>query len=96
MDVLRTLFALACFLVGCYFLYSLFALGFELAHLLACILAFVAAHLLLPKTKERRQEAWQGLDWLELIIDIPYQLCAWLVRLVGRLFGGKDGIDLDF
>jgi len=95
MDELRTLLAFAFFLAGCYFAYLLLTLGFDFSIMAACLVSFLIAHFIIPKDRKKREAAWDLLDMLELLSDLPYQCCAAIFRFLGRIFGGKDGIDID-
>ena len=94
MDELRLVVALACFILGVYLIYDLFASGFNMAVLLAGIGAFIFAHFIKPKrtTPEDWSVFWELID---IVVDIPFKTVALLLRGLGRVSkGGIDGFDL--
>jgi len=92
---IRTFFAFIIFLVGCYCLYDVCTIGFSYAMLGGAAISFFIAHCILPKNRRNKESALDYLDLLEFIIEVPYQICSLVVRLVGRIFSSKDGLDID-
>ncbi|MFC3151305.1 hypothetical protein ACFOEK_09735 [Litoribrevibacter euphylliae] len=94
MDEIRLLIALACFMVGVYLIYDLFASGFNVAVLIAGVGLLIAAHYIKPN---RSDEEDGSLLWdiLDFFIDIPFKTISLLLRGLGRASkGDADGFDL--
>jgi hypothetical protein len=76
----------------------LLALLFDVFSWGYCILAIgclVLAYLLWPSKKRgQRQGESRFLDWLEVLIELPFDLLSWLLRLLLRLLRGAEGVDL--
>lgn len=88
MDLLRTIFATILFCTSSYLVYDLFTSGFDLIVLLFCIGGYLLSHYILP---EKKPEAGDWFDILELVIDLPYRLIALSIRSIGRLIRSSDG-----
>lgn len=93
MDVLRILLATMVFCISSYLAFDLFIYGFSWSVLLFCIGGFTLVHFLLPKKSSVDSDLY---DMVDLILDIPYQSIALVIRNVGKLFRDRDGgIDID-
>jgi len=91
MNDFRAALAVFVYCISLYLIYDLWANGFSIYIVLACLLGFVTAHYLWPKERSG-ESAWY--EALELIIDLPFRTIAFSIRGLGRL-SGKDGVDLD-
>jgi len=76
-DYIRLCFSLFLFILGGYLAWDLYASGFNLAVLIFCILSFVTAHFVKPKSRD--DDFW-FLDALEFVIDMPYSMLVGLIR----------------
>ncbi|MGF1689395.1 hypothetical protein L4C36_22495 [Photobacterium japonica] len=85
MDTFRTLLATCFFLVGCYFAISIVVSDFSLAVLFSAVFVFIAAHLTLPNDYRRRENGWEALEWVYLIIDFPYWITVFVGRFIARI-----------
>ncbi len=94
MDELRTILAVALFATGCYLVYDMIAHGFSAYVLLGDILSFWLVHHLLPKRSQRQDSATGFIDYLDLLLDLPYKAVALLLRSVGSLLNKGPDIDL--
>lgn len=94
---LREWSAAIIFLSGIAGLYTLFANGFEWSMLIATALSFIAAYVIWPsKSKGQRHGDGRVADIFEILIEFPIDLFLWIIRVFGRMLGGKgDGVDLD-
>jgi hypothetical protein len=88
MDLIRTIAATILFCTSTYLVYDLFANGFDLIVLLFCIGGYLFSHYILP---EKKLGAGDWFDILELVIDLPYRMIAFLLSSLGRLLRGSDG-----
>ncbi len=79
-------------------LYFLFWDGFEWSLAMASLLSFFAAYFIWPsKRRGLRHDEGRIADIFEVLIEFPIEVFLWVIRLFGRLLGGKsDGIDIDF
>lgn len=94
MATIRYILAIACFCLGLYLVYDLFANGFDWMILLATIASFVIAHAIKPKADDHSTSDF--LDILDLVIELPFRSVALLIRSLGAVFRrGSDGIDFD-
>ncbi len=86
------------FFAGIAGIYTLFGDGFEWPMLVATVLSFIAAYIIWPsKSKGQRHDDGRVADIVEILIEFPIDLFFWVIRLFGRMLGGKgDGVDLDF
>lgn len=92
MQELREITAVTLFCLSVYLTIDLFVSGFSWIILSAAILGFVLVHFIWPEGK--RDSDW--FDIIELIIELPYQALAFLLRSLGRVLGKSDGgIDID-
>ena len=66
--------------------------------MLATILCFIFAYIIWPsKRKGQRHDYGLIAEIFEVLIEFPIELFFWIIRLLGRMLGGKgDGVDLDF
>lgn len=94
MVLLREWVALVFFCAACAGVYSLYAEGYEWPLLFAVILSFAAAHFVWPsKRKGQRFDGGTIADIAEFFIELPVDIFSWLIKLLGRGFGGKGGVD---
>ena len=94
MDIIRVIAATLLFCFSTYLIYDLFANGFSWIVLGFCVGGFVAAHYLWPKD---HGIDFGLLDYMELVVDLPFRAMALAVRSIGRIFRHGDadiGIDL--
>lgn len=90
MTFIRGALAVSFFALGIAATYLLFAEGPWWLYLLIAIAAFVAAHFVWPDDAERKNLAFDSLEWL---IELPIELTLWLLRpflLLLRLFKHLD------
>ena len=93
MNELRVIAATSFFALGSYLVYDMIVNSFDWRVRTACLFCFAAAHYVWPR-KAAGENHW--FDALELIVDLPYQAIASLLRWLGRIVRGKDGgIDID-
>lgn len=88
MDDFRALLAIVIFFFSSYLVYDLIANGFSWSVLVACIIGFWIVHFIWPKNQSQ-ESSWY--DFLEIVIDLPYQAVAFSLRSVSRLVRGSDG-----
>lgn len=98
MILFREIISVAIFLAGLSGLYSFIMDGFEWSTLFAMVVCFVLAYIIWPsKRKGQRDEGGYIADIFEWMIELPIEFFLWILRLFGRLFGGKgNGADIDF
>jgi hypothetical protein len=98
MIVFRECLAVLIFLAGLSGPYSFIMVGFDWSAFFAMVLCFVLAYLIWPsKRRGQRDEGAYIADILEWMIELPIDVFLWILRLFGRLFGGKgNGTDIDF
>lgn len=97
MNTAREIIAVIAFLVALYFAVDLFNSGFTILSLVVCVMSFMGAYIIWPSKKQgqRNDDNWL-LDIIEFIIELPAEVITWLIRLLARLFSGKDdGVDFD-
>ena len=93
MDLVRILLSICVFFISSYLVVDLLVYGFSLPVLLFCIGGFVLVHFLLPKKSSVDNGFYEIVD---LVLDLPYQALATIIRNIGRLFrDGNGGVDLD-
>lgn len=86
----RAVLAIFIFFISIYFIYDLFASGFNIYLLISALVGFVLVHILWPR-KCGNDSSWY--DSLEIVFDLPYRAMAMCVRG----FSGKgDKSDIDF
>jgi hypothetical protein len=88
MDDLRALIGILIFSISCYLTYDLLINGFNLWVLIAIICGFLFVHVIWPK-KTNADNAWYEV--LQVIVELPYQAIALLVRGISRVFKGVLG-----
>jgi len=88
MDVLRVLFSITLFSTSSYLIYDLYVNGFNWYVLLAAIAGYLLTHLVWPTSKPGENH-WY--DMLEIIVDFPYRLIAFIGRMIIRILRGSDG-----
>lgn len=98
MIVFREWAASIIFCAGVAGVWQLSSMAFEWPVFFATLFSFIAAYIIWPsKRKGQRSDDGRFADKIELLIELPIEFFFWIVRIFGRLFGGKgDGIDLDF
>lgn len=94
---LREWFSVIIFCAGLAGIYLLFSDAFKWSILFASVFCFSLAYLIWPsKRKGQRDDGGWLADIVEILIEFPVDFFLWMLRFVGRLFGGKgDGIDFD-
>jgi len=93
MELVRILLSICVFCISSYLVVDLFIYGFSLSVLLFCIGGFVLVHFLRPKKSSVDNGFYEIFD---LVLDLPYQTIATIIRNIGRLFrDGSGGVDLD-
>lgn len=94
---LREWIAAIIFFAGIAGIFTLFSDGFEWAMLAATAFSFIAAYIIWPsKRLGQRHDDGRIADIFEVLIEFPIELFFWIIRLFGRMLGGKgDGVDLD-
>lgn len=93
MDLVRVLLSICVFCTSAYLVFDLFVYGFSLSVLIFCIGGFVLVHFMRPKKLSIDEGFYEIVD---LVLDLPYQAMATIIRNIGRLFrDGNGGVDLD-
>ena len=93
MELVRMLLSICVFCISAYLVFDLFVYGFSMPALLFCIAGFVLVHFLRPKKSSIDDSFYEIVD---LVLDLPYQAMATIIRNIGRLFrDGNGGVDLD-
>ncbi|MDX1453264.1 MAG: hypothetical protein R3183_11955 [Oleiphilaceae bacterium] len=97
MIIIREMLACLIFLVGLVWVIESITDGFMMTQFFLGLLCLLGAHFVWPgKLRHQSDERKRFLDWLEVLIELPFEILAWLFRVLGRLLGGKgDGIDID-
>jgi hypothetical protein len=92
MNDLRAVIAIVLFAVGVYFIVDMIMFGFSWSLLIFSLVAFLLVHPIWPP-KHDGDNCWY--DIFELLVDLPYQSMAMIVRGLGKLFrNGDAGLDL--
>ncbi len=94
MDFLRELTSIIVFSISAYLVYDLIANGFNWVVLVVCLTGFVLVHYIWPKNSGHTGD-W--IDYIELIIDLPFRAIAFFLRSIGKLLRNKDadiGLDI--
>lgn len=96
MILLREILAVVLFAIACTGVVSLVVDGFAWVTFCILFLCFWLAWWVWPsRRKGQRQDDNSVADFVELFIELPFEMFLWLLRLVGRLFkDGDAGIDL--
>lgn len=94
MPYLRNLLAVILFSLGIYLIFDLIRNGFNLKVLLVCIGCFIAAHYIWPPNRDKEEESvlW---DFLEDVINLPFNILSRLLRAVGNTKDHNQDIDLN-
>lgn len=93
MELVRVLLSICAFCISAYLVIDMFAYGFSVSVFLFCIGGFVLVHFLRPKKSSIDDGFYEIVD---LVLDLPYQAMATIIRNIGRLFrDGNGGVDLD-
>ena len=86
LDYIRFLLAIACFVLGCFLIYDLFANGFDWSVLVGSIMSFVAAHYLRPElSKDSKPDALDWIDAVDFVIDMPFRSFVYTIRAIGKV-----------
>lgn len=91
MNEFRVFLSVAVFSLSVYFLVDIIVYGFHWALLLGSFIGFIACHYIWPE-KRKYESRWY--DWLEFILELPYQAFINLLRFIGRLI--RSVFDFDF
>lgn len=92
MNDFRAVLAIFLFATGVYFIIDMFMYGFNWSLLIFSIIAFLLVHIIWPPKRDG-QSNWY--DILELLVNLPYQGMAMMIRAVGKIFqNGDAGLDL--
>jgi hypothetical protein len=93
-DWARLIIAIILFTLGAYLIVDLFISGFDLVLLVAALGCFALAYHIKPRHKSDEYDAI--FDIVDLIVELPFRVIAFLLRGLGRIFkDGIDGISLD-
>lgn len=96
MNTFREFLSTIVFIAGAIFIFQMFSIGFSWPLVLGSVSCFLAAYFIWPSKKRGQRHDDNGfLDWLELLIEFPVELILWFFRIIGRLFRGDGGIDID-
>ena len=95
MDSIRILSSLLAFCTGCYLIYDLFSVGFNVYIFLGIFVSFILAHYLWPQDRNKKDEDFDLLDIVEIIVDLPFKTFSQIIRSLGRSGRDSDGIDFD-
>lgn len=97
MTELREIVAIALFVLAIYLVFALFIYPFSWLNLGLMLGCFIAAYVIWPSRRRGQRDSSNWLlDCLEFCIELPVEILLALLRLLGRLFSGKDGdIGLD-
>ncbi|MEH6346983.1 MAG: hypothetical protein V7785_17950 [Bermanella sp.] len=90
MEVIRVTLASILFCISSYLIYDLFANGFDILVLTACIVGYIVVHFLIPKNGIE-ESAWY--DFLVEVVDIPFRATTLLLRGISRLV--RSAADFD-
>ncbi len=97
MNFIREFLAISFFVAGVLLCIVLFFDRFQWITLIFAVLSFIIAYVIWPsKKKGQREESNWFLDIMELMIQLPVDICFWTFRMIGHLFRKGDGPDIDF
>lgn len=92
MNDFRAVLAILLFATGVYFIIDMFMYGFSWSLFIFSIIAFLLVHIIWPPKRDG-ESSWY--DILELLVNLPYQGMAIMIRAVGKIFqNGDAGLDL--
>ena len=85
------------FFVGMVGVCNLFVDHFQWPIVMATVLCFILAYGIWPsKRKGQRRDDSRMADILEIFIELPIEMFLWVIRILGRLLGGKgNGVDIE-
>ncbi len=93
MNEFRVFLAAAIFVICSYFVFDLFANGFDWIMLVFAVIGYISVHYIWPRDQESESICY---ELLEYIVDIPFRTMAYLIRLLSRTISGSNGdIGLD-
>ncbi len=93
MREIRAFFSLTLFCGSGILLWDLFMSGFSWLVLLGVIISYLLAYYLWPKGKTDDNPLY---ELVELIVELPFQILAKVLRSLGRAFSRSDGgLDID-
>lgn len=87
MDYFRAFLSTCLFLFSSYLVYDLFANEFTWTVLGFCAGGYIGSYYLWPKDNDFDS---QPLDYLEIIVELPFQSMALGIRSIGRLIRNAD------
>ncbi len=97
MTSIRAAIALLIFLLGVFFVVTLFTAPFAWINVIIALVCFVLAYYIWPSKKQGQRHQDNGfLDLIEIFIEFPAEIILWVFRMLGHLFRKGDGIDIDF
>ena len=82
----RYLLALLIFFMGLYAIYLFITSYFALIALVAAIILFVLAYVIMPNAPQRRDANFDRHDvywFIEVLISLPFNILVWPFRLLG-------------
>jgi hypothetical protein len=93
MDYFKAVAATLLFCYSTYLIYDLFANGFSWIVLGFCIGGYIVTHYLWPKDHDIDHRI---VDYIELVIELPFRTMALAVRSIGRVVrSGDTDINID-
>lgn len=87
MDFFRAALSTALFIFSSYLIYDLIANGFSWTVLVFCIAGYIVSYYLWPQDHDFDSRL---LDYLELVIELPFRSMSLIVRSIGRVIRHSD------